>query len=65
MRTAQVHRWINCVAIRVGDRDTVYIAPNEAFDLATALIQCAIDCKTTEATYPCSFKPIEIGEEIT
>lgn len=46
MKTAQVHRFRNAVAIYVGTGETVYLTAQAADDIADALRACAENVRT-------------------
>lgn len=54
MMNAQVHRFRDFVAVHVGDGRTVYLKPEEARAIASAMQDCAADvtaCKFTESDF--------------
>ena len=45
MKTAQIHRFGDCVAIYLADGETVYLTPADAKRIAKYLNAAAKDCK--------------------
>ena len=55
MKTAQVHRFRNAVAIYVGMGETVYLTAQAAADIAEALRACAENIRTEPSFAHSSF----------
>lgn len=55
MKTAQVHRFRNAVAIYVGTGETVYLTAQAASDIAEALRVCAENVRTEQSFAHSSF----------